>query len=166
MRAEDWSKVKRNLRKPTQQLQMRRYDRGSSVHISWCQLFENLQLTGRLGLTGCHREQQVPQLYLGWQHVLGLVGCWVQKIAKKWTVAQGMTRQVLAMMWREDFVLAEPRSLNLRAMAASAWSLPLLPATSADPLPVKVKRQAGLDLLLLLQEASTENKETTTSTWN
>ena len=97
---------------------------------------------------------------------LGLLDVWVQKIAKKWTVAQGMTRQVLAMMWREDFVLAEPMSLNLRAMAASAWSLPLLPATSADPLPVKVKRQAGLDLLLLLQEASTENKETTTSTWN
>ena len=45
MRAEDWSEVKRKLRKPTQQLQMRRYDRGSSVHVSWCQLFENLQLT-------------------------------------------------------------------------------------------------------------------------
>ena len=152
MRAEDWSEVKRKLWKPTQQLQMRRYDHGSSVHVRWCQLFENLQLTGRLGLTGRHREQQVPQLYLGWQHVLGLVGCWVQKTAKKWTVPQGVTRQVLAMIWREDFVLAGPMSLNLRAMAATAWSLPLLPATPADPLPVKVKRQAGLYLLLLLQE--------------
>ncbi|XP_015748086.1 PREDICTED: uncharacterized protein LOC107327873 [Acropora digitifera] len=165
MRAEDWSEVKRKLRKPTQQLPMRRYDHGSSGHVSWCQLFENLQLTGRLELTGRHCEQQVPQLYLGWQHVLGLVGYWVQKTAKKWTVPQGMTRQVLAMMWREDFVLAGPMSLNLRVRAATTWSLPLLPATPADPLPVKVKRQAGLDLLLLLQEASTENKETTTSTW-
>ena len=155
MRAEDWSEVKRNLRKPTQQLQMRRYDRGSSVHVSWCQLFENLQLTGGgLGLTGRHREQQVPQLYLGWQHVLGLVGCWVQKTAKKWTVPQGVTRQVLAMMWREGFVLAGPISLNLRAMAATAWSLTLLPAIPADPLLVKVKRQAGLDPLLLLQEVA------------
>ena len=152
MRAEDWSEVKRKLWNPTQQLQMRRYDHGSSVHVSWCQLFENLQLTGRLGLTGRHHEQQVPQLYLGWQHVLGLVGYW--KTAKKWTVPQGMTRQVLAMMWREDFVLAEPMSLNLRAMAATAWSLPLLPVTPADPLPVKVKRQAGLDRLLLLQEVA------------
>ena len=133
---------------------MRRYDHGSSVHVSLCQLFENLQLTGRLRLTGRHREKQVPQLYLGWQHVLGLVGYWVQKTAKKWTVPQGMTRQVLAMMWREDFVLAEPMNLNLRAMATTAWSLPLLPATLADPLPVKVKRQAGLDLLLLLQEVA------------
>ena len=44
MRAEDWSEVKRKLWKPTQRLQMRRYDRGSFVHVSWCQLFENLQL--------------------------------------------------------------------------------------------------------------------------
>ena len=53
-----------------------------------------------------------------------------------------------------DFVLAEPMSLNLRAMAATAWSLPLLPATPADPLAVKVKRHASLDLLLLLQEVA------------
>ena len=44
MRAEDWTEVKRKLWKPTQRLQMRRYDRGSFVHVSWCQLFENLQL--------------------------------------------------------------------------------------------------------------------------
>ena len=113
---------------------------------------KSAHLTGRLGLTRRHREQQVPRLYPGWQHVLGLVGCWVQKTVKKWTVPQGVTRHVLAMMWRGDFVLAGPMSLNLRAMAATAWSLPLLPATPADPLPVKVKRQAGL--LLLLQEVA------------
>ena len=83
---------------------------------------------GRLGLTGRHREQQVPRLYLGWQHVLGLVGCWVQKTVKEWTVPQGVTRQELAMMCRGDFVLAGPTSLNLRAMAVTALSLHPLPA--------------------------------------
>ena len=109
-------------------------------------------LTGRLELTGRHREQLVPRLYLGWQHVLGLVGCWIQKTVKEWTVPQGVTRQVLEMMWRGDFVLAGPLSLNLKAMAATAWSLHLLPATPADPLPVKLKRRAGL--LLVLQEVA------------
>ena len=71
---------------------------------------------------------------------------------KKWTVPRGVTQQVLGMMWRGDFVLAEPMSLNWRAMAATAWSLHLLPATPADPLPVKVKRRAGL--LLVLQEVA------------
>ena len=107
-------------------------------------------LTGRLELTGRHREQLVPRLYLGWQHVLGLAGCWIQKTVKEWTVTQGVTRQVLE--WRGEFVLAGPMSLNLRAMAATAWSLRLLPATPADPLPVKVERQAGL--LLVLQEVT------------
>ena len=51
-------------------------------------------------------------------------------------------------------MLAGPMSLNLRAMAATAWSVPLLPATPADLLLVKVKRQAGRDLLLLLQEVA------------
>ena len=49
-------------------------------------------------------------------------------------------------------MLAGPMSLNLRAMAATAWSLRLLPATPADPLPVKVEWQAGL--LLVLQEVA------------
>ena len=70
----------------------------------------------------------------------------------KWTVPQGVTRQVLEMMWRGDFVLAGPLSLNLKAMAATAWSLPLLPVTPADPLQVKLKRLAGL--LLVLQEVA------------
>ena len=42
--------------------------------------------------------------------------------------------------------------LNLKAMAATAWSLPLLPATPADPLQVKLKWCAGL--LLVLQEVA------------
>ena len=109
-------------------------------------------LTGRLELTGRHREQQVTRLYLGWQHVLGLVGCWVQKTVKKWTVPQGVTRQVLEMMWRGDFAVAGPMSLNLKAMAATAWSLHLLHATPADPIQVKLKRRAGL--LLVLQEVA------------
>ena len=37
-------------------------------------------------------------------------------------------------------------------MAATAWSLHLLPATPADPLQVKLKRRAGL--LLMLQEVA------------
>ena len=105
-----------------------------------------------------------------------------------------------------DFVLAGPMSWNWRAMFATAWSLHLLPETPVDPLPVKVKRRAGLFLVLQEvtglrmtschqqansvswrtvegrrpkpprpeqmaawitvndEEASTENKETTTST--
>ena len=59
---------------------------------------------------------------------------------------------MLEMMWRGDFVLAGPLSLNLKAMAATGWSLPLLPATPADPLQVKLKRRAGL--LLVLQEVA------------
>ena len=105
-----------------------------------------------LELTGRNHEQQVPRLYLRWQHVLGLVGYWVQKTVKKWTVPQGVTQQVLEMMWREDFVLAGPLSLNLKAMAATAWSLHLLPVTPADSLQVKLKRRAGL--LLVLQEVA------------
>ena len=90
-------------------------------------------LTGKVELTGCHREQLVPRRYPRWQHVLGVVGCWTQKTVKKWTVPQGVTQQVLEMMWREDFVLDGPLSLDLKAMAATAWSLHLLPATPADP---------------------------------
>ena len=116
------------------------------------QAAKSAHLTGRLELTGRHREQLVPRLYLGWQHVLGLVGCWIQKTVKEWTVPQGVTRQVLEMMWRGDFVLAGPLSLNLKAMAATAWSLHLLPATPADPLQVRLKRRAGL--LLVLQEVA------------
>ena len=56
------------------------------------------------------------------------------------------------MMWRGDFVLAGPLSLNLKAMAATGWSLPLIPATPADPLQGKLKRRAGL--LLVLQEVA------------
>ena len=53
---------------------------------------------------------------------------------------------------RGDFVLAGPMSSNLTTMVATARSLHLLPATPADPLPVKVKRRAGL--LLVLQEVA------------
>ena len=59
---------------------------------------------------------------------------------------------MLEMMWRGDFVLAGPLSLHLKAMAATGWSLPLIPATPADPLQVKLKRRAGL--LLVLQEVA------------
>ena len=59
---------------------------------------------------------------------------------------------MLEMMWRGDFVLAGPLSLHLKAMAATGWSLPLIPATPADPLQVKLKRRAGL--LLMLQEVA------------
>ena len=45
-----------------------------------------------------------------------------------------------------------PIELKLAAMAATAWSLHLLPATPADPLQVKLKRRAGL--LLVLQEVA------------
>ena len=42
--------------------------------------------------------------------------------------------------------------LKLEAMTATAWSLHLLPATPADPLQAKLKRRAGL--LLVLQEVA------------
>ena len=41
-------------------------------------------------------------------------------------------------------MLAGPFSLNWKAMAATAWSLHLLPATPADPLQVKLKWRVGL----------------------
>ena len=49
-------------------------------------------------------------------------------------------------------MLTGPLSLNLKAMTATGWSLPLLPATPADPLQVKLKQWAGL--LLVLQEVA------------
>ena len=49
-------------------------------------------------------------------------------------------------------MLTGPLSLNLKAMTATGWSLPLLPATPAAPLQVKLKRWAGL--LLVLQEVA------------
>ena len=49
-------------------------------------------------------------------------------------------------------MLAGPLSSNLKAMAATGWSLPQLPATPADELQVKLKRRAGL--LLVLQEVA------------
>ena len=55
-------------------------------------------------------------------------------------------------------MLAGPLSLNWKAMGATAWSLHLLPATSADPLQKKLKRQAGL--LLVLQEVAGIAQET------
>ncbi|CAH3193560.1 unnamed protein product [Porites evermanni] len=119
MRAEDGSEVKRKLWKPTQRLKMRRYDRGSFFACKLVPVSNSAHLTGRLELTGRHREQQVPRLYLGWQHVLGLVKCWIQKTVKKWTVPKGVTRHVLEVMWRGHFVLAGPLSLNLKAMAAT-----------------------------------------------
>ena len=41
-------------------------------------------------------------------------------------------------------MLAGPFSLNWKAMAATAWSLHLLPMTPADPLQVKFKWWVGL----------------------
>ena len=111
---------------PTERLQMRRYHCGNFVHVSWCQLFESLRLTGRLKLIGPRHEQLAPPLQAG-SVKLGpeLAERWTQRTAREGTAlvleAQKMQRVIeTELVHSGQSALAGTRSPNCQAMAGTS----------------------------------------------